>query len=205
MGEWWTYSLSDFLMFSPATYWRLIELYQRALWPAQVLALATGLGCLAAALRPAPSVRGAALLVLALVWLWVGWAFHAQRYATINWAAYQFAWGFALQALVLAALAWRVARLPVGARLRPRSIVVTLGWVLALAAVLLYPLAGWLAGRPLVQSDLFGVTPDPTALATLGLLPALAQGTGRIWRTGACLLPALWVAVGAATLWTMSL
>ena len=43
MSEWWTYRLSDFLMFSPRTYWRLIENYNQAIWPAQVVALAAGL------------------------------------------------------------------------------------------------------------------------------------------------------------------
>ena len=35
MPEWWTYSLSDFLMFSPRTYYRLFELHNAAIWPAQ--------------------------------------------------------------------------------------------------------------------------------------------------------------------------
>ena len=35
MSEWWTYSLSDFLLFSPRTYYRLFELYNLAIWPTQ--------------------------------------------------------------------------------------------------------------------------------------------------------------------------
>jgi hypothetical protein len=27
MSEWWSYSLSDFLLFSPRTYYRLFDLY----------------------------------------------------------------------------------------------------------------------------------------------------------------------------------
>ena len=41
MSEWWTYSLSDFLLFSPRTYYRLLELYNLAIWPTQLAALAT--------------------------------------------------------------------------------------------------------------------------------------------------------------------
>ena len=51
MSEWWTYSLSDFLLFSPRTYYRLFELYNLAIWPAQILALALGLAILALWLR----------------------------------------------------------------------------------------------------------------------------------------------------------
>lgn len=42
MSEWWTYSLRDFLLFSPHTYYRLFELYNQALWPLHLLALAIG-------------------------------------------------------------------------------------------------------------------------------------------------------------------
>ena len=42
MTEWWTYTLSDFLLFSPQTYLRLIELYQRDVWPLQIPMVALG-------------------------------------------------------------------------------------------------------------------------------------------------------------------
>ena len=48
MSEWWTYSLSDFLMFSPRTYYRLFELYNAAIWPAQLVAIALGVAILRA-------------------------------------------------------------------------------------------------------------------------------------------------------------
>src|SRR5205807_4521090 len=47
MSEWWTYSLSDFLLFSPRTYYRLFELYNLALWPGQIAAIALGIVLLA--------------------------------------------------------------------------------------------------------------------------------------------------------------
>lgn len=206
MGDWSTYGLSDFLMFAPATYWRLIELYHRALWPGQLLALGSGLACLALAPRPGARPRCAALLLLAAVWLWVGWAFHAQRYATINWAASYFALAFAVQALLLAALAWgvRVAAVRPATNVAAATALQRAGWLLAAGAVLLYPLAGWLAGRPLAQSDLFAMTPEPTALATLALLPMLARPLPRTAGWVASALPTLSLAMGAATLWTMA-
>ena len=44
MSEWWTYRLYDFLLFTPRTYYRLFELYNAAVWPAQIAAIALGLG-----------------------------------------------------------------------------------------------------------------------------------------------------------------
>ncbi len=101
MSEWWTYSLSDFLLFSPRTYYRLFELYNAAVWPAQVVAF--GLGVLALWLVWRGSVLAGRIVAAALAacWLWVAWAYLCERYATINWAAEYFAAGFALQALLL--------------------------------------------------------------------------------------------------------
>jgi hypothetical protein len=101
MSEWWTYSLSDFLLFSPRTYYRLLELYNLAIWPAQLLALALGVLILAL-LRPGPAWQGRGVAaVLAACWLWVAWAYFLERYETINWAASYFAFGFAIEALLL--------------------------------------------------------------------------------------------------------
>ena len=98
MSEWWTYSLSDFLLFSPRTYYRLFQLYNLAIWPAQLLALALGVLILAL-LRPGPVWKGRVVpTVLAACWLWVAWAFLFKRYAPVNWAAHYFAYGFAAEA-----------------------------------------------------------------------------------------------------------
>ena len=43
MSEWWTYTLSDLLMFSARTYYRLFELYNREIWPAQIVTIALGI------------------------------------------------------------------------------------------------------------------------------------------------------------------
>lgn len=52
MSEWWTYRLSDFLMFSSRSYWRLIELTNRDAWPAHLLAILAGLVMMACIARP---------------------------------------------------------------------------------------------------------------------------------------------------------
>ena len=49
MSDWLSYTPSDFLLFSARTYYRLFELYNRAIWPGQILALMLGLVILSAA------------------------------------------------------------------------------------------------------------------------------------------------------------
>ncbi|RYF42414.1 MAG: hypothetical protein EOO25_06770 [Comamonadaceae bacterium] len=201
MSEWWTYRPSDFLMFSPRTYWRMVELYNREVWPAHLLAMAGGLGAIAlTAMRNKAASRAAALL-LAPAWVWVGWAFHWERYASINWSAQYLAAAFLLQAALLLA----VAAMPQGPATAPaRSRIQHVGLVLALAGVLAYPLAGLAAGRPWSQSEVFGIAPDPTALATLGLLLATGPLQSRAAGIVLATIPVLSLLLGMATLWVMA-
>lgn len=195
MSEWWTYSLSDFLMFSARTYFRLFELYNRAVWPAQLAAAGAGVAILACALRGGARCGRAALLLLGLCWLWVGWAFHLQRYATINSAAPYFAAAFAAQAVLL----WHGARRRHAPVARADARVRT-GVVLILFALLGYPLLAAAGGRPWQQAELFGIAPDPTVAATLGILLVCGRAGWPCW-----IIPLLWCATSWATLWTMRL
>lgn len=199
MSEWWTYTLSDFLLFSPRTYYRLIEIYNAAIWPAQIVAIAAGLGLAVAVLRPARSPAAAgriAASILAAGWLWVAIAFHANRYATINWAAVYFAWGFGLEA---ALLVW-IGIVRGGLRFAQRSgFGARAGALILLFALAVEPFAAPLLGRGWRQAEIFGVLPDPTAVATLGGL--LASDVRVRWRV--MLIPVTWCLMSGATLLAM--
>ena len=196
MSEWWTYTLSDFLLFSSRTYYRLFEIYNAAIRPAQLAALAVAIAIpLLLRRRLAGSSRAIAAL-LAAAWLWVALAFLAARYATINWAAVYFAWAFGAEA---ALLLWSGA---VRRSLQfgwPETGAARLGLAIYLAAFLILPVVGPLLGRGWRGVQLFGLTPDPTAVATLGLL-LLARGRGRAL---SMIVPVLWCAITGATLLAM--
>src|SRR6185503_512245 len=100
MSEWWTYTISDFLMYSPRTYYRMLERYNHAIWPGQILTLGLGLVMLALLRRPSPRQGRILSGLVALLWGMVGWGFLWRRYASINWAATYFAWAFALELLL---------------------------------------------------------------------------------------------------------
>ena len=113
MEEWLNYPLEDLLLFSRETYLRLFELYHRDVWPAHILAAAFGVAMLPAILRGRLPRIQAVLVVLAAMWAWIAYAFHAQRYAQINWAAENFGWLFAAQAgLMILAAIWPGALRP---------------------------------------------------------------------------------------------
>lgn len=201
MSEWWTYTLSDFLLFSPRTYERLIAAYNAAVWPAQIAGLAGAISIFVLALRARSRPRAAAIAattILGAGWLWVAIAFHASRYATINWAAVYFVWAFGLEAVLLAAAGlagWiRFEGGPNGLRRRA-------GLGLLVFALAVEPLIGPLAGRGWRGAEVFGILPDPTAIATLGVLLA-AQVRGR-WAWMVLPLPLVWCAVSGALLLAM--
>jgi hypothetical protein len=197
MTEWWTYRLPDFLMFSPRAYWRLVELYNRELWPLHLVGLAVGSALLWLAALRRPGASRVAAAALAAVWVWVGWAFHWERYATINWAATWFAVAFWVQAALLLFLG--VAHRG-GRRRQPGPWMRGAGWALAAAGLIVYPLAGVLAGRPWSQAEVFAVMPEPTALASAGFVLA-----GRLPHSGwLCIVPVLSLMVGVATMRLLS-
>lgn len=196
MSEWWTYSLRDLLLFSPQTYYRMFELYNLECWPLQLFTLAAGLAILGLWRRGGSAAGRAMAAILALGWLWVGWAFHGQRYATINLAAEYYAWAFALQAMLLLWLGGIRGGFAQAAssKMQQRA-----GLGLFLFALLVFPLLAPFMGRGWAQAELFGLAPDPTALATLGVL--LFAGVRPYWMLFP--IPVIWCVVSGATLWTM--
>lgn len=196
MSEWWTYQLSDFLLFAPRTYYRVIELYNADIWPAQLVALVVGIAILGLA-RGEGRGRGRAIAaMLAVCWAWVAWMFHFQRYATINWAATWFAAAFGLEALLLMVVGVICDRLRFAATSGP---IAHAGLALVLLGLFVQPLLGLLAGRNWSQAEMFGVTPDPTAVVTLGLLLRASRPVD-VWLA---LIPLFWCLVGGAFLWMM--
>jgi hypothetical protein len=65
-------------------------------------------------------------------------------------------------------------------------------------ALAIHPLIAPLSGRPWTQAEIFGLAPDPTAIATLGVLVAAARPNWLL-----LILPLLWCIISGLTLWTM--
>ena len=193
-SAWWTYRPEDLLMVSPRVYARLFELHNQALWPAQLLVLALGAVAVAVLLRPGPRGTRLLLMLLAVAWAFVGWSFLWQRYAPLQGGIAPVAVLFGLQALLLAGLAGRRNGLHLARHGRVRR---GLGIGLFAYALALHPLVALAAGRGLAGVEILGLTPDPLAIATLGVM-ALAEPARRAWALLA--LPALWCLLSGLTL-----
>ncbi|MCA6115594.1 hypothetical protein J6524_11915 [Bradyrhizobium sp. WSM 1738] len=194
MSEWWTYRAEDFLLFSPRAYWRMFELHNAALWPLHVLTLAAGLIIMLLIARQSKNLTRWVALVLAMLWIFVGWSFLWNRYSAINWAAVYIAPFFFIEGVLLA-VAFLFDALAFDRR-RPTD---WIGYLILGFALLGQPLLAPLQGRGWAASEIFGITPDPTAIATLGVL-LLARGRLLPWLLP---IPVLWCLMSGVTLQTM--
>jgi hypothetical protein len=194
MSEWLSYRPEDFLLFSPRAYWRMFELQNEAYWPLPVLTLALGgIVTFLAARGGMNAIRWAAL-ILALVWSFVAYTFLWSRYAGINWAIVYIAPAFALEALLLLLIAIRS-----GVTVVSRGLAAWIGFLLLAFATVGLPLLAPLHGRDRSTSEIFGIAPDPTVIATLGFLILLR---GRfLWLLYP--IPIVWCLVSGLTLHTM--
>ena len=196
MEDWWTYGIADLVLFTTETYFRLFELHHRDWWPIQLACLAMAIVVLLCLwLKPAWGGRVIAIL-LSASWAWVGWAFLHLRFAPIHWVANWYAVTFVLQALLL--FIYGISRR--GIEFETRNTVRTgIGVFILLGALLVMPATAYLTGREWMQAELFAMTPDATALATLGLL-LLAKGRVAIWLAA---IPVAWCFITGATLWAL--
>jgi hypothetical protein len=196
MTEWASYTLADFLLFSPRAYWRMFELHNQDWWPLPLLTLAAGIAALALAIfRPRRHGRWIAL-ILAILWTWIAWSFFWQRYAEINWAAIYVAPLFALQAVLLLSIGtWR-DRL----RFDRRGAIGAIGFALTVFAIFIYPLLAPTFGRPLASAEILGMAPDPTVIGTVGFLLL----TRSRWMLALLPIPLLWCIASGVTLWAMA-
>jgi hypothetical protein len=196
MSDWLSYTPSDFLLFSARTYYRLFELYNRTVWPMQIPALILGIAILWRLHRGGARQGLVVTAILSAGWLWIAWAYFLNQYDTINWMARYFAIGFMIEALLLIWMGLARGRLS----FHPyRHWIGLAGIGFLLFALVVHPLVGPLAGRDWTQAEIFGIAPDPTALATLGILLTMEKRLP--W--GLMIIPLIWCALSGATLWAM--
>ncbi len=191
IADWRSYTVADFVPFTAEVYARLIEQANAAHWPLHLVTVTSALAALVLAWRGRARFANA---LLAVAWAWVGVTFLMQRYAELSWAGRYFGWAFLAQTALLLAAA--VGGRGLGAPGRPFTAARVAG--LAVAALGCgYPLIAPLAGRPWLQAETFGIHPDPTAIATLGVCLVGLRG-GWLW--SAMIVPGLWCLTAGLTL-----
>ena len=177
------------LPFTVEQFFGVFEAYNSAVWPVQiVLLLLAALAVIFVALRR--SWSGVAVsAILAVLWIWLGAAYHLAFFARINPVAYGFG---ALSIVGGLVFAWHGV---IRRRLEfsfGKSLRAAIGTALLVFALLVYPIWGTLAGHGYPALPTFGL-PCHTAIFTIGVL-ALASGAGL---RAVLTVPILWSLVGS--------
>src|SRR5688500_9606367 len=94
------------LPFSQQQFFDLFADYNRAVWPAPLVAYMLGLTAVALALHRRSVLPGIVWTVLATFWLFNGVAYHLIFFSTINRAANLFGLLFILQGLLFLSFGW---------------------------------------------------------------------------------------------------
>jgi hypothetical protein len=124
------------------------------------------------------------------MWAWTGIAYHSMHFSAINRAALIFGALFVVEAGLL----FCATQLGGGPRFeRTSGTSKGLGWLLVFYAMLLYPLVGWWRGHPYPGMPMFGITPCPVTLFTVGVL--LLATTAPWWLL---VIPFAWSLIGAS-------
>jgi hypothetical protein len=163
--------------------------YNRAIWPAQVLAYLMGGLAFSLVFRKGRWSNQIIAGILASMWAWTGVVYHLIFFASINKLAYAFGALFVVQAAALIYFAVSQRHLDFRYMERPAGFI---GVALVLYAAAIYPLFGLAMGQPADQLPMFGVTPCPLTIFSLGMLLLTRQPVSR-WLL---VVPFLWSLVG---------
>jgi hypothetical protein len=177
------------LPFTTDQFFGVFVRYNQSVWPAQIALNAIALTCIGLAFLKGVAAGRWIAALLAVLWVWVGVAYHFAFFSGINPAAWVFggvSFAGGLVFLWLGTLKRALRFSPAGGW---RGAV---GGLLLVYALLAYPLLGYVAGHRYPAAPTFGV-PCPTTIFTLGLLLFASRPVPRL----VFLVPILWAAVGS--------
>jgi Family of unknown function (DUF6064) len=191
--------VSNSLPFTREQFINVFADYNNAMWPMQVFAYLLGVIMVVALVRARRVTSNKTNYLigfgLALMWVWAGVAYHGLFFSTINTAAFFFAALFVLQALLL--MYFTIRR-----RLKFASasgISRWIGWALIVYALLVYPLAGILNGHHYPEMPMFGITPCPVTIFTVGLFVLTQPPLPR----ALLVIPFLWSLLGGSAVFVL--
>lgn len=197
MAELFKYSLDDVVPFGPEVYERLFVLLNQDVWPVQLAWLAAGAVLLWLIVRGHRFAPRTCLAALGVAWLCVAYVFFLGRYQMLNWTGTYAAPVVVAYGIVLVVVA-ALGRLHlVDRRMHPAAWFS--GIALLATGLVFYPLLALATHGSFAGAQVFGLAPDPTAAASLGI-GVLLQSRVR-WLVIS--VPVVWCIITALTLWVL--
>jgi Family of unknown function (DUF6064) len=176
------------LPFTTEQFYAVFRDYNTTLWPAQLFLLALAAAAIALVVWPRRWSGAGVSVILALLWAWMGLAYHLAFFTSISAPAYGFAivflvgaWLFLWHGVVRRRLEFRLSA-------SARGVV---GLLLVGFSLIVYPAWSFFFGHPYFETPTFGL-PCPTTIFTVGILAFLVRPYPR----SPFAVPALWSFVG---------
>jgi hypothetical protein len=183
--------------FSVDEFLDVFQVYNQAIWPAQIIAYALGLALVILVFVRSSGSSRIISAGLALFWAWTGIAYHMASFSSINKLAYAFGLAFVLQAVFF--VVYGVFKNELHFRAKP-DVYSAVGGVLV-AYSLIYPVVGQLVGHAYPRVPMFGVTPCPMTIFTFGLLLWTKESFPRTL----LLIPFVWSLIGSVAAVSMGM
>ncbi|GGC16864.1 hypothetical protein GCM10011494_39690 [Novosphingobium endophyticum] len=178
------------LPFTRDRFFELFAAYNEAIWPAIPIFYLLAMIATLAAWRRHPQAGCVVSGALAVMWAWAGLVYHGLFFTRINPAAWAFAFGFLLQAVIWAFQAGSRTAFGFEDRSPVRAMA---GWAMIAYALLVYPALGLLSGEAYPALPMFGVAPCPLVIFTLGLMTWASKVHWWVW-----IVPLVWAIIGGS-------
>lgn len=178
------------LPFTRQQFFQVFADYNSSTWPAELIAYPLAIAALVLAWKGSRNGNRLVPASLALMWAWVAVVYHGLFFAEINPIARVFAFAFVAQSVLFV---WQALGRG-GPEFEPRSHVrMTAGAAMILYALVLYPLIGLAVGERYPALPLFGTSPCPLLIFTLGLMLWARTVPWWLW-----VIPMGWAVVGGS-------
>ena len=179
------------LPFTRAQFIQVFADYNLDVWPLQILAYLIGIGMVLLLLRPSLSRDRLIGAGLAAMWIWTGIAYYGFYFSVINPVSIIFGALFVLQGVLIFHEAVLRGRLRFGAS---GELSAWLGGAFVFYAAILYPVIGLWSGQSYADMPVFGITPCPVTIFTLGMLLLTRDAMSR----SLLVIPVVWSLVGGS-------
>ncbi len=184
------------LPFTAEQFFGVFRAYNTALWPVQLCLQVLAMLAIVLVMWPRSWSGVGVSAILAVLWGWMGMAYHLAFFTSISPPAYAFAAMFVAGAFVFLWQGVVRRRLEFRWQAGARSVMALL---LVVYALVVYPAWSHFAGRPYLDTPTFGL-PCPTTIFTMGLLACLVRPYPR----GVLMVPVLWSLVGVQAAFLLS-
>ncbi len=184
------------LPFTAEQFFGVFRDYNNTLWPAQVFLLALAAIAVILVVWPRSWSGVGVSAILAILWGWMGLAYHLGFFTAISPPAYAFAAVFVAGALVFLWQGVVHHRLEFRWHAGARGVT---GLLLVVYALLVYPAWSHFAGQAYLETPTFGL-PCPPTIFTMGLLACLVRPYPR----SVLVVPVLWSLVGVQAAFLLS-